>query len=167
MDTEVASISFVADQTVGKLAKWLRILGFDACYEPDLPARAKAMVTSPDCIWLTRSRYHYQNTPGIKILRLTSDNAIQQLSEVVTALNLNQQKIKPFSRCIRCNLPTNAIDKAVIFGKVPDYVFETQTTFHQCVRCHHIYWPGSHYKRIQATILKVMQRQTEPDVNKS
>jgi uncharacterized protein with PIN domain len=164
MDTEVASIGFVADQTVGKLAKWLRILGFDVRYEPELPKRSKALDISTKRVWLTRSRYHYQNDPGKKILRLTSDNALQQLSEVVSALDLNVGMLKPCSRCIRCNVPTTVIDKAEILGKVPDYVWETQTTFHQCDRCQQIYWPGSHYKKIQATISKVMQRQKAPDV---
>ena len=163
MDAKVTQISFVADQTVGKLAKWLRILGFDVRYEPELPNRSKVRDISKKRIWLTRSRSHYQNEIEAKILRLCSDDALQQLSEVVTALDLDLKAIKPCSRCIRCNLPTTAIDKAAVFGKVPDYVWETQARFHQCDRCQRIYWPGSHYKRIKTTVSKVMQRQLEPD----
>ena len=165
MDPKVAQISFVADQTGGKLAKWLRILGVDVRYEPELPRRSPVADTLKKHIWLTRSRYHYQNEPGAKILRLTSDDAIQQLGEVVSALNLNLEMVRPCSRCIRCNRPTTAVDKTFVFGKVPDYVWETQTVFHQCDRCRRIYWPGSHYKRIKATVSKVMQGHMEPNAS--
>jgi len=152
-------MGFIADETVGKLAKWLRILGFDTRYDPDLPRRSTAFEPLADRIWLTRSRYHYQNKQRIKILRLASDDVREQLIEVVKALNLTVDAIAPCSRCIRCNALTKAVPKASVFGKVPDYVWQTQAAFYQCDACQRIYWPGSHYKRISATITSILQAQ--------
>ena len=80
---------------------------------------------------------------------------MHQLDEVVAALGLQRKAIEPCSRCIQCNRPTRPVTKAVVFGKVPDYVWETQATFHQCRQCRRIYWAGSHYKQIKATITRI------------
>jgi uncharacterized protein with PIN domain len=159
MVTKDHPLGFIADETVGKLAKWLRILGFDTCYDPELPRRSIAFNSRDDRIWLTRSRYHYKKPSRIKILRLESDDAMQQLVEVVTALGLTLSAIVPCSRCIRCNAPTIAVSKALAFGKVPDYIWHTQAAFYQCGQCRRIYWPGSHYKRIKATIAFILHEQ--------
>ncbi len=116
-----------------------------------------------DRIWLTRSRCHYLKNKKIKVLRLTSDDVREQLVQVVKALDLTVNAIAPCSRCIRCNAPTTAVPKASVLGKVPDYVWQTQAAFYQCGLCQRIYWPGSHYKRIQETIASILLEQKVSD----
>ena len=156
---------FVADETVGRLAKWLRILGFDTRYVPDRSRRPGTMADTGKRILLTRSRYHYQNEKSIQVLRLNSDDVMQQVTEVLTALDLTIDTVEPCSRCIRCNVPTCVVAKASVFGKVPDYIWETQAEFYQCRQCQKIYWPGSHYQRIQAIIANILPAQKASDDN--
>jgi uncharacterized protein with PIN domain len=167
MGKQVYQVLFVADQTVGKLCKWLRLLGFDVKYAPDLPRRPGLIASSQSRIILTRSRYHYKSSDNIKVLRLVSDNALEQLGEVITALDLKPTTLAPCSRCSRCNLPTTSVDKHSVFGKVPDYIWETQAVFHQCGQCLRIYWPGSHCQRIKKIIAQVMPGQKASDAIES
>jgi len=163
METKVHPLGFIADETVGKLVKWLRILGFDTCYDPELPRRPLARNSRADRVWLTRARCHYKKTREINILRLSSDDVRQQLVEVITTLGLPVSAIAPCSRCIRCNASTRAVPRKSVFGKVPDYIWQTQAAFYQCGQCRRIYWPGSHYKRITETIAHILSVQEVSD----
>ena len=136
-------IRFVAEDTLGRLAKWLRMLGFDTVYEREPFAK---QVQSSGRIRLTRTREVFQKDRSGPVLLIHSDRYMEQIRQVIEILHLNLEDIRPFTRCIRCNASIRSTDKHTVFGQVPDYVWETNDTFRQCIECNRIYWPGSHTK---------------------
>jgi uncharacterized protein with PIN domain len=132
--------------TLGKLTKWLRILGFDTVYAANV-AGEKLIDIDRDRILLTRTKRIRNMKIAKKRIFITSNHPFEQLREVVLAMGITEEDIRPFSRCIRCNASIRLIEKNAVRGKVPDYIWETQNTFHTCGHCRRIYWSGSHIQR--------------------
>ena len=154
MDTS-GHIRFVAEDTLGRLAKWLRLLGFDTVYEREPFAKR---MQGGGRIRLTRTREVYQkNRPG-RVLFIDADGYMKQIRQVVDELDLSLSDIQPFTRCIRCNGPIRPTDKNGVFGQVPDYIWETNEAFKQCINCDRIYWPGSHTKQSMDRIRSLFRR---------
>ncbi|HIJ57329.1 MAG TPA: hypothetical protein HPQ03_14580 [Deltaproteobacteria bacterium] len=137
-------LRFSAERTLGKLAKWLRILGFDTSFEPETDGQP---YIEPGRIQLTRIRDRKKDKLPEKRIFITSDHYIEQLRQVLQSLKIEPLELCPFSRCIRCNHLIEMADKTDVLGKVPDFIWETHDVFHICRRCNKIYWPGSHTKR--------------------
>lgn len=146
---QTMNLCFSAEKTLGKLLKWLRILGFDTRLESDAPNPLS------DRIFLTRTRRIVKKREFSKCLLIESDRLDDQLLEVIKALNITSDAIRPFSRCIQCNTEIRRIEKEAVCGEVPDYVWETQDRFSICVRCNRIYWPGSHLERGMEKIVRL------------
>lgn len=143
---------FVAEKTLGKLAKWLRILGFDTIYDPDIKNTAES-----GRILLTRTKRIQDEYTTDKLIFIESDKPFKQLQEVVKALGIVSEDIKTFTRCIRCNTEIRTINKNSIRSLVPDYVWENQDSFKACIECKRIYWQGSHTKRSMEIIKKLFE----------
>lgn len=86
---------------------------------------------------------------------ITSNHPFEQLREVVSALDIEKEDIRPFSRCIKCNTSIRRVEKNAVRGKVPDYIWETQDTFLTCSHCRRIYWSGSHIQRSRDIIQRL------------
>ena len=154
------STSFYVDRTLGKLAKWLRILGFDTICELDHSKPHESQIDSSR-IRLTRKRYpadgHLQGT----WITIDSDHLRDQLRQVVKLSHITSDDLRVFSRCLKCNTPIEMIDKTSVRHLVPDYIWETATTFSKCPTCQKIYWPGSHNHRIWETVQTFFQGDAE------
>ncbi len=136
---------FAVDIMLGKLAKWLRALGFDARSMPlDERARIDSLV-SEGYIPVTR-REKFRHIEGVIFIR--DDHQFEQLKELLSTLDVGIDELRPFSRCSRCNVELVQIPREAAFGAVPDYVFETVSDFRKCPECARVYWPGSHRKRM-------------------
>jgi hypothetical protein len=135
---------FVVDSMLGKVAKWLRILGYDVLCEP---IREPKILEYGEAGWflLTRRR-RWCGRP--KVLCLHENAPMDQLRELHSLMPLRMEADELLSRCIRCNERLERVDRAGVFGRVPDYVFETLAEFHRCSRCGKIYWRGSHPERM-------------------
>lgn len=130
---KVHEICFSAERTLGKLAKWLRILGFNTIYEPEVTKSRFIDSWKNGWILLTRTRRIYQNWhQSYQLIFIKSNDPFEQLKEVIKRLKLNLSDIRPFSRCIRCNRLISELDKDSIRGKVPDYIWETHDIFQIC-----------------------------------
>lgn len=151
------SISFEVEKPLGKLVKWLRILGFDTTYEQEVPSIEFANLKNRGRIRLTRKRGLRDRHHPNECLTIFSDHVHEQLEQVVDEFGLDHEDIKPFSRCIRCNTLIRKVEKNHVAAKVPDYVFETRNAFRICNRCGRIYWRGSHSKRIDEIITKLFK----------
>jgi uncharacterized protein with PIN domain len=81
----------------------------------------------------------------VKALLLESDNPEHQIQQVVKDYSLDT-KSGHFSRCLECNQPLETREKENVRGRVPPYVFQTQTEFMECPSCHRIYWKGTHWQ---------------------
>ncbi len=134
---------------LGKLARYLRMVGFDAAYcrsqsVSSLIAKAHA---EGRLLLTRRTRLDAEGLPAA-VYFVKSNYPSEQLQEVVTrfALALDQQKV--FTRCLLCNEHLATIDSIEVQGKVPEYVLTTTAEFSQCPSCKKIYWKGTHYEHM-------------------
>jgi uncharacterized protein with PIN domain len=141
------AICFAADRTLGRLVKWLRILGFDTNFEMDVPADRFDAHVEKDRIVLTRTRAIKKQIRTHRLIFITSNHLDMQLRQVITELGLSSADTRPFSRCIHCNIPIADVAVEDVYGLIPDYIYETHNEFHKCLQCNRIFWPGSHTRR--------------------
>jgi uncharacterized protein with PIN domain len=138
---------FWAEATLGKLAKWLRLLGFDTCYCPGV----RMADVDEEClrhrIVLTKTRQIAERFVDRPMVHIHENRPEDQVREVVSALGLDRSDLKPFSRCLRCNQKTRPVSREQVQGNVPDYVWQTADRFTTCQGCGRIYWAGSHTER--------------------
>ncbi len=127
---------FDVDGMLGKLAKWLRIVGFDAAYPRGTPSAGRYFVT-------TRKQ---KLIPGIIVV--TAKDSVEQLKEVLTAINIRPNPSLFFSRCLICNIPVVEIPREGVAGQVPEEIFASRSEFHKCPQCMRLYWEGSHLSRV-------------------
>jgi uncharacterized protein with PIN domain len=135
---------FAAERTLGKLAKWLRLLGFDTIFEGQNSGDTFSKSLQSGRILLTRTRAVQTQYGTRQHLFIQSDQVRNQIQQVIHELGIVFQDIRPFSRCLSCNVKITKIEKDAVFGQVADYVWETHDIFHTCPECKRIYWPGSH-----------------------
>ena len=140
-------MKFVADKMLGKLAKWLRIIGQDVTYGSHLSGYGLIHSAGREGRFLlTRDRgVIKRNLP--EHLLIQSDLFREQLKEVVHACRLDPLKVA-FTRCVECNSLLEAISKGTIREKVPPYVFSNQEKFSICRQCQRIYWPATHQQKM-------------------
>jgi uncharacterized protein with PIN domain len=153
-------IKFIADNNVGKLARWLRLMGYDALlFKQKDDGQMIKIALSENRIILTKDSQFMKRrlvTNGkLKAIHIKQDDPKLQVQKVVEALNLNYH-FRPFSLCLECNRALIARDKEEMKNLVPPHVFETQTQYTQCPVCHRIYWPGTHW---QAMVRKLQDLQ--------
>lgn len=141
---------FLADNMLGRLATWLRLLGYDTAYLPhaDDPELARVARTE-DRILLTRD-VELTRRRGVRHVLIESDQVEEQLHQVFRALNLSARQA--FSRCAECNLPLDRVNKETVRGEVPPYVFQMQERFLRCPHCQRVYWRGTHWAHMLAQI---------------
>jgi len=131
---------FAVDIMLGKLAKWLRVLGFDARSMPLNRSRIDVLL-SEGVIPVTRTE-KFRDIEGL--IFIDRDRHFDQLKELIALLRINAGDLRPFSRCSLCNATLLELKKEAALGIVPDYIFETAPHFHRCPTCARVYWPGSH-----------------------
>ena len=156
---------FTVDRSLGSLAKWLRILGFDTKYEPDASDQKFFDRIEDDRVIITRTKQIQKVFASHDHVFITSNDLVEQLKRVVDLLGIKPVDIRPFSRCIHCNLPTEEVNKQDVCGLVPDYIWETHDEFNQCDECKRIYWSGSHTDRILDTIKLIFDPEQERPIN--
>ena len=138
---------FAAEKTLGKLTKWLRLLGFDTLYETEISAERFIKTLEKDRIYLTRTQSMRKKFGSSKLIFVESDQWEQQLDQIFRQLHIKAGQTRPFSRCLQCNAPIEPVQKSSLQGRVPDYIFETHDHFKRCPECDRIYWSGSHTRR--------------------
>ncbi len=151
----------MVDTNVGKLAKWLRLMGYDALFftgENDSGMIAIALAEGR--VILTRDTQIMKRrivTNGqLKAILIKSDKPGEQMRQVITTLNPNHQ-YRPFTICLECNQPLLESSKEQVRELVPPYVFQTQSQFMQCPSCHRIYWRGTHWQAMTKKLEKFME----------
>ncbi len=148
-------MKFIADRTLGKLARKLRALGFDAVFwgGGNLEGAVQAAAAEKR-ILLTRSRKVRQEASGPSVLVIEADDPREQVMETLGKLKLKPAAEKYFSRCLMCNQELRAIPKEEAEGRVPDFIYRSYESFHICPRCQRIYWPGTHFERMKEDLTK-------------
>ncbi|GEM_PF-103004 len=143
---------FVADAMLGRLAKWLRLLGYDTLYWRGDDARLVRLVLAENRLLLTRDTHIPPRLPPHLTLLIVSDHYDEQLGQVVARFGVPPRIGR---LCLRCNLLLESAEKAGLQGKVPAFVWQTHERFARCPGCLRIYWEGTHYARMLETIERV------------
>jgi hypothetical protein len=149
-------MKFLLTRELGRLATWLRILGFDTAYfNQNNPSSLIIQALREDRIILTRNQ-RLPKAGGIRIVLLKAQKVQAQLKEALDVLRLKPDKNLMFSRCIICNEELAGIDKEKVKDKVPEYVFKTQEDFVTCPKCKRIYWRGTHWGNVEQALKEVI-----------
>ncbi len=140
---------FVADAMLGRLAKWLRMMGYDVTFLADVDdievlrhARAEGRFL------LTRDR-HLARRAGVLGVLISSQHLEDQLRELAEAGII--QGPLGVTRCPLCNEVLTELPRASARDRVPPYVYQTQNVFYECPACARVYWAGTHWQNVQAT----------------
>ena len=145
------ALRFLADAMLGRLARWLRILGHDVEYfrgeDDDLLRR----VCCEGRILLTRDTGLLRRRGLPPHLFIQSDHVMDQLRQVVTVLHLDPAA-PPTRRCLCCNAILEPRHKAEVQGLVPEFVWSHHQAFWGCPRCRRIFWAGTHRRRMEEAI---------------
>ncbi|MEW6455452.1 MAG: Mut7-C RNAse domain-containing protein [Acidobacteriota bacterium] len=153
---EKEQIKFVVDCMLGKLAKWMRILGFDVVYfKTANDEEILKLCLNEGRIILTRDRNLFNIAKKSRAFLVKSDQWEEQAKEVIDNYNL-WDKISPFSRCLNCNYPLKIIEKSSAKNLVPPFPYETFDEFAVCPECGKTYWPGTHFDVMRLKITKLI-----------
>lgn len=144
-------MKFIADVMVGRLARYLRLAGFDVLYDNtftdqqivDIARDQSRIVLSRDSLMFERREFVNKR---IDYVFIQDDSLSKQLRQVRDTLDI--EIVPMFSRCVECNHKLVSVDKPKVKGEVPPYVFKTQHSFMFCPACNRYYWKGTHYSNI-------------------
>jgi uncharacterized protein with PIN domain len=148
---------FVLDTHLGRLAAYLRMLGFDSVYRNDYHDEELARISSnQQRTLLTRDRGLLKRSIVIHGYLVREAHSHDQMIEVLSRFNLFTS-ILPFRHCLHCNAPLQAVPKESIQHRLLQKTEQHYDEFHICRECLRIYWKGSHYQRMQGLIARVIQ----------
>lgn len=140
-------MNFIADSMLGRLAKWLRALGFDTLYQSRYRSGEIQHHIAEGRIFLTRKAELANTYPSA--IYIHSDHVGEQLAQL-KAKGLLSPPASPFTRCLRCNALLAKADTNSARQKVPDYVlYESASAIKHCPFCGRYYWPGTHRQRME------------------
>jgi len=154
-------MKFIADSNVGKLAKWLRMMGYDArFFEGSSDSQMIAIALAENRVILTRDtqimRRRLITSGQLKAILIQSDEPERQMRQVIDILELDCQ-FQPFSICLECNQPLVERSREQVKDLVPSYVFQTQNQYMECPACHRIYWRGTHWQAMTKNLEKFIK----------
>lgn len=161
---------FILDVHLGRLARYLRMLGFDSIYRNDLEDMELVELSLQEHrILLTRDRELLKQEKLTHGLWLRSVHPKQQAREIITRLDLCRI-IHPFSRCMDCNGMIENIDKKTVLNMLQPGTLRTFDEYFRCVSCGKVYWKGAHYQRMKRILSEltrgkesaILARETRP-----
>ena len=143
---------------LGKLAKWLKILGFDTLYfskieDSDFLRLAK----EEERIILTRDTGLIKKSGKMKKLLIESENWKIQVRQVLDVFDL-WEKANPNSRCVECNVPLKDLPKRKARNLVTSFVYENAESFALCPNCQRIFWQGTHFHNMEYKIQEIFRK---------
>jgi uncharacterized protein len=143
-------VRFAADRNLGKLAKWLRILGYDTLYDRGDADRSFLRRAAEDGrIALTRKRDLVAPAHPGSLVVVKADRVEAQIREVLQKLGREPDPSLRMTRCLNCNAPLEEVSKASVEGLVPAFVYTAHTRFRRCPLCGKIFWPGTHARHVE------------------
>lgn len=143
---------FVVDVNLGRLARYLRLLGFDTLYRNDYVDRDLVEISSNNGrIVLTRDRNLLKHASITHGCFIHNTQPLLQIEEIILRLDL-VNSATPFRRCIRCNGLLQPVEKSAIEERLPPLTREYYEVFWMCGECRQIYWEGAHYQKMVALV---------------
>ena len=147
-------MKFICDAMLGRLSKYLRILGLDAEYTRDLLVleQYKEQPDSPYFLTRTTKSISYE-----RIIFIKSDKVREQLQEIREIIRPFIDSGKIMNRCIDCNVELVVVEKKDIEQMVPEFVFHQYAQFRSCPKCRKVYWEGSHARGMAQLVREIME----------
>jgi uncharacterized protein with PIN domain len=144
------STRLIVDVMLGRLAKWLRLLGYDTRYDNSADDATLLRIAQAEDRWLLTRDGPLSRKRGVRTIWIESQDLAAQIRQV-------QGVIGPpadgkLTRCAVCNARLVPIDKPDVELQVPPYVFQTQDEFRRCPQCRRIYWAATHVERMREMI---------------
>lgn len=151
-------MNFIVDCMLGKLAKWLKILGFDSLYfskieDSDLLTLAR----KEGRVLLSRDNELIAKSRDIQTLFIKSENWNIQVEQVLDDFNL-WKDINPYSRCIECNVRLKDLPKSRARNLVTPFVLEQTDSFSICSGCGRVFWKGTHQQDMEFKIEEILRK---------
>ncbi len=146
-------MNFVCDVMLGKLAKYLRVLGFDTIYIRRPEALEDFKRAKSERFFLTRRK---RETGYRKTVHINSELPLQQLRELKGLIRPYVKDGAVLNRCIECNEELVDVEKADVEPLVPEFVFHAYERFRMCPSCGKVYWEGSHAASMSALIKEIL-----------
>jgi uncharacterized protein with PIN domain len=146
---------FLADCNVGRLARWLRALGYDASYHTRIgDAELVREAAAESRVVLTRDRdltkRRVIQSGVVRAILIRDDDVTKQLRQVFAELGLELKEA--LTRCIECNSELQPRVASTVAERVPHYVRMTQSRYSECPDCGRIYWAGTHWQRMREVL---------------
>lgn len=142
---------FLLTADLSRLARWLRLLGFDTVITESTDAvKLLRICRLQNRILLTRIKKQDKLQADKRMLRILSEHYGDQLQKVVQEFELKDFNI--FSRCLYCNRSVHPIAREKIMHKLPEKVRNRETQFTRCPKCGRLYWKGTHFERMLQTL---------------
>jgi uncharacterized protein len=148
LEANRADLKFAADRMLGRLVKWLRVMGQDVIYGPHLSGYGLIRAARAEARLILTRDGHLKHKQPPPFLFIDSDHYRDQLRQGITAQAL-------FTRCIECNTRLQVKSKESVAGMVPPYVFSSQEKFSWCPTCHRIFWAATHQQKMLDEIRKL------------
>jgi uncharacterized protein with PIN domain len=157
----IGELKFMVDHNVGKLAKWLRMMGYDTLFfdgpdDADMIAAAlteRRVVLTKDAQLIKR---RVVTSGRLRVVCIKGDRPELQIKQVVRDLSLDHE-FKPFTICLECNEPLMPRTREGVKDRVPPYVFKTQSEYVECLKCHRIYWKGTHWQGMVKRLEEIVE----------
>jgi uncharacterized protein with PIN domain len=151
----VGRLKFLTDGMLGKLTRWLRMLGQDVEYSrSDDDKKLIEVAKKENRIILTRDLKLYQQaiTQGIEAALVEAPTEPEKLADLAKRFNFNLEIDITVSRCPKCNTQIRSVPKDMVIDRVPKTTLTYYNEFWECPRCGQVYWRGAHWKRIEKTL---------------
>ena len=153
-------LRFITDGMLGKLTRWLRMLGHDVEYsksldDKELIERAK----TENRILLTRDLKLYQQaiTQGANAFLVEGTTEARRLAQLSKRFNFKLKIDVLISRCPKCNTPIKPVSKEEVIDRIPKATALYYNEFWKCPSCEQTYWRGAHWKRIEKTLIEAKE----------
>ncbi len=158
-------MKFIADSMLGRLARWLRLLGHDTLYYPHIDDALLLRIAREDSRTLLTRDTRLVKVRGLENFLLIKENdPFKQLRSVIKAFNLSAEfgpdaeGAVPMSRCAVCNALPGSVRKEDIKDRVPEYVYRTSHAFKQCPDCARLYWKGTHPEKFREKLKQILRQ---------
>lgn len=148
--------SFILDQHLGRLAAYLRMLGFDTLYRNDYHDPELAQISHREGrVLLTRDVGLLKRSLITHGYYVRETHRERQLVEIMRRFNL-LDVITPFKHCMKCNGLLRPVEKSSVLHRLPDNAARYYDEFHICASCERIYWKGTHFERMHTLMTRVL-----------
>ena len=141
-------MKFIVDSMLGKLARRLRLMGYDTYFDAKADDREILKISNVDGRFIVTRDMQMAKIRGAKIFLIRSTDLKEQLKEISKLAKIRMDSSLSFSRCPECNTPVKEVSKEEIKKIVPKFVYETLNIFSYCPGCRKAYWQGSHYEKL-------------------